>query len=52
MAEAEAAGGIYASLFANRMAPEEIVKEWAAEFKLEGLWGNAAGGEDAMQIES
>ncbi|OAL39890.1 hypothetical protein AYO20_00802 [Fonsecaea nubica] len=38
---------------------KQIVKEWAAEFKLEGLWGDGAdngkgfsGGEDVMQIES
>ncbi|OAP56152.1 hypothetical protein AYL99_09331 [Fonsecaea erecta] len=38
---------------------KQIVKEWAAEFKLEGLWGDgsanakgAAGGDDVMQIES
>lgn len=30
---------------------KQIVKEWAAEFKLEGLWGDGAGN-DAMQLES
>lgn len=31
---------------------KEIVKEWAAEFKLEGLWGDDAanGGADAMEM--
>lgn len=28
---------------------KEIVTEWAKEFKLEGLWGNGEGGEDAME---
>lgn len=28
---------------------KEIVTEWAAEFKLDGLWGDDAAGEDAMQ---
>lgn len=34
---------------------KEIVKEWAAEFKLEGLWGDGANDKtnsEAMQIES
>ncbi|KAI1610045.1 P-loop containing nucleoside triphosphate hydrolase protein [Exophiala viscosa] len=34
---------------------KEIVKEWAAEFKLEGLWGDGKSDEaaqDAMQVES
>ncbi|KIW89971.1 uncharacterized protein Z519_09401 [Cladophialophora bantiana CBS 173.52] len=34
---------------------KQIVTEWAAEFKLEGLWGNDTEdgkGDDAMQIES
>jgi len=33
---------------------KEIVKEWAAEFKLEGLWRDDGDGKgnDAMQIES
>lgn len=32
---------------------KEIVKEWAAEFKLEGLWGDdvADDGHDGMQVE-
>ncbi|OAQ72857.1 GTP-binding protein [Pochonia chlamydosporia 170] len=28
---------------------KEIVTEWAAEFKLDGLWGDGAAGEDAME---
>lgn len=28
---------------------KEIVKEWAAEFKLEGLWGDGPVGEDQME---
>ncbi|KAJ9497770.1 nuclear GTP-binding protein nug1 [Exophiala xenobiotica] len=34
---------------------KEIVKEWAAEFKIEGLWGDGktdSAGNDAMQVES
>jgi nuclear GTP-binding protein len=33
---------------------KEIVKEWAAEFKLEGLWGDGGSddAQDSMQIES
>ena len=32
---------------------KQIVKQWAAEFKLEGLWGDDTGGAtDAMQVES
>ncbi|KIW34786.1 uncharacterized protein PV07_01542 [Cladophialophora immunda] len=35
---------------------KQIVKEWAAEFKLEGLWGDGPesgkGADDAMQVES
>lgn len=32
---------------------KQIVKEWAAEFKLEGLWGDAGAGDapNAMQLE-
>ncbi|KAJ4354600.1 nuclear GTP-binding protein nug1 [Didymosphaeria variabile] len=29
---------------------KDIVKEWAAEFKLEGLWGDEAVGADAMEL--
>lgn len=29
---------------------KEIVKEWAAEFKLEGLWGDDATDNDAMEL--
>jgi nuclear GTP-binding protein len=31
---------------------KEIVKEWAAEFKLDGLWGDDGKTDDAMQVES
>jgi nuclear GTP-binding protein len=29
---------------------KEIVKEWAAEFKLEGLWGDDVPAVDAMEM--
>ncbi|EXJ91125.1 hypothetical protein A1O1_04232 [Capronia coronata CBS 617.96] len=51
----DGANGKARALGADR---KEIVKEWAAEFKLEGLWGDSGdapgdkAGNDAMQIES
>ncbi len=50
-ADMDEAGRINVSSGADR---KEIVKEWAAEFKLEGLWGDSAAEEtqDSMQIES
>lgn len=49
VAAAKLQGGVKADYGVGVEDQKEIVKEWAAEFKLDGLWGD--GGEMEVEME-